>query len=392
MSSDLPTTALAVYQPPEEYRGDITWDPGAASYLEKLAARFALSEMLPKAFRGRPADCAIVLEMAHRLRVTPFMMFQSVSIVHGTPSLSAQFLIAMANAAKRPIKFRDLRRTPDVLSFKRRDKDGARDVFLENWSVTAFFADSPEDKVTVDMQQAMTAGWAHNAKYSEIPAQMLGYRAATFLVRRYLPHLAMGLATIDEVADEQAVVVEAEVVPGAPTPPRGMDAVRAAVAHVPPELAAAQDAVREAGIPEAKPADEPAEDPAAAKAKAELADLRAKVRAIHDLPPEDPRRVRMIAYGTANQVRRWGGLGAEGCREALLAAEQFPTPEPEPAPAAKVTLSQEAVIAIRTLEREIHNETSWPERDLTGWSPEQAAQYIGEMNHKLDELFPQGGE
>jgi hypothetical protein len=231
---------------------------------------------------------------------------------------------------------------------------------------------------------------------------MLGYRAATFLVRRYLPHLAMGLATIDEVADEQATGVEAEVVPGVPTAPRGMDAVRAAV-H--PALVEAQDAATQAGVPEAKPAPEPepAEDPAAAKAKAELADLRAKVKAVYDLPADDPRRVRLIAYGNANQVRRWGALGLEGCREALVAADRFPVdPTPElteslrqddGAPAAKVTLSQEAVIAIRTLEQEIRSApAAWPERDLAGWSPEQAAGYMAELNAELDRLFPQGGE
>lgn len=406
MSSDQPTTALAVYQPPEEYRGDITWDPAAASYLEKLAGRWAASgDVLPRAFRGKPADCAIVLEMAHRLRVAPFMMFQSVFILHGNPSLSAQFLIAMANAAKRPIKFRDVRGTPPTLPFRRVNKDGAKDVVLQNWEVTAFFADSPEDKVTVDMQQAMTAGWAHNAKYSEIPAQMLGYRAATFLVRRYLPHLAMGLATIDEVADEQAVVVEAEAVPGAPTPPRGMDAVRAAVAQQATDKLV-QDVVGTDHVPSAGELDahlardkaEPVEDPAAAKAKAELADLRTKVKAIYDLPADDIRRKRLLAYGNENQIRRWGGLGADGCREALVAAEQFPM-DPvvverfvDP-PAAKVELSREAIIAIRTLEQEIRSAPAdWPERDLTGMRPEEGAQYMAEMNSELDRLFPQGGE
>lgn len=410
------STALAVYQPPDEYRGDITWDPAAASYLEALAARFAVSgEMLPKAFRGKPADCAIVLEMAHRLRVAPFMMFQSVFILHGNPSLSAQFLIAMANAAKRPIKFRDVRGTPPTLPFRRVNKDGAKDVVLQNWEVTAFFADSPEDKVTVDMQQAMTAGWAHNAKYSEIPAQMLGYRAATFLVRRYLPHLAMGLATIDEVADEQAVVVEAEVVPGAPTPPRGMDAVRAAVAGT-VVSAAAEEAAQEAKYalavgggsaaaePEKKAPENQAggltDDEAEAAAKHKAAHKAAREQLAGILAVDGVGKHRVRAWAWANKITSTGRLGLAQTREALAAAEtplwdEKPIGDPQSAAerTKAPTLSQEAVIAIRTLEQEIRSAPAdWPERDLTGWSPEEGAQYMAEMNHKLDELFPQGGE
>lgn len=321
-------TVAAVYEPPAEYRGDITWDPGAAEFLEKLAYRYSLSIFTPEQFRNRPADCALALEMAYRLRVAPPMMFQNLSVINDKPFLSAQFLIALAATAKRPIAFRVERLSDEDFKFTRssRKNPTGEDVRLEDIAVTAYFEQDEKKSVRVTMRHAAKVGWANNVKYSEIPEQMLCYRAATFLVRRYLPHLSMGLATIEEVADE---VVPAVPTPDAavPTPPRGLAAVRDSVLHDDGTATVTNASGRELKAGEPVAAEPPATDTTEPKVSPELAAARAELKAVLDLPPEDVRRRRLVAYGNANQIRRWGGMSLDNTLAAVEASKRFPLPE-----------------------------------------------------------------
>ncbi|MEL6613538.1 MAG: hypothetical protein AAFQ53_15685, partial [Bacteroidota bacterium] len=145
-------------------------------------------------------------------------------VVHGTPSMSAKFLIALANRSGRfrgGLQFDD---SPEAVTCFAIDRETGERL-----------------EATVTMQQANEAGWAgSNANYQKLGTQMLAYRAATFFVRRYCPEVTLGFATVEE----------AEQIPAQDEAPSGVLAeLQARVDAVEPD---AEPAPAETYVPEAK--------------------------------------------------------------------------------------------------------------------------------------------
>lgn len=228
MTAATPTTALAAYIPNNEDRGDLLWDPAAYAHAIGVATAISKSGLLPEHFKDKPASVLIALAMARRLREDPFVVLQSVHVIHGKPGFSAQYVIARANLSgvfRGPIRFEETGAGPTL-------------------AVTAWaeLADSGERvEFEVSLQMAKDEGWTKNSKYQSMPKLMLRYRAATFLVRLYAPQVMLGMQTAEELRD----VIDADDVDRRPvrilhdestqagvapsTPPRGMAAVAAAL-------------------------------------------------------------------------------------------------------------------------------------------------------------------
>ena len=161
-------------------QGQEAWD---------FASTLSRSSLVPEAYRNRPENVFLAIDMAQRLRVGVMEVMQSLFVVHGTPGFSAKYVIAMANQRgpfKGPIHFAYDRSNP------------------QNLRVTAYATvKETDDRVeyTVDMAMAQAEGWTKNPKYKSIPDLMLSYRAATFLVRLYCPEVLLGFQTVEEIED-----------------------------------------------------------------------------------------------------------------------------------------------------------------------------------------------
>ena len=159
--------------------------------LWKAAEGLSRSSLMPKAFRGEPANCFLALEIATRLGLGAFEVAQNLYVVHGEPGWKATYLIGLANA-RGPFK--------GSLQFDMKGKGET----LEATCWATHRETGEKVSVSVSMAQAKKAGWTTNPKYGEIPDQMLCYRAATFLVRRYCPEVTLGMQTTDELDDVAA--------------------------------------------------------------------------------------------------------------------------------------------------------------------------------------------
>lgn len=158
------------------------------------AQYLAQSSLLPKHFASQPANVLIALEYAKQLStatraLSPISVMQNLYVVHGNCGLSSKFMIALANSSGKldhPIRYR---KEPG-----------------ENFSVTAYSkVDGEEISYTVDMKMATAEGWTKNPKYNSMPELMLSYRAASFLIRTYIPEVVMGLQTDDDVRDMEPI-------------------------------------------------------------------------------------------------------------------------------------------------------------------------------------------
>ena len=169
---------------------------------QRIAKALASSTLIPPQFQGQQgfANCLVALEIANRMRISPFLAMQHLHVIHGRPSWSSSFIIAMVNGCGRfsPLRF-EISGEGDSLACYARATDLASEQELKGPTIT--------------MLMAKKEGWSTKAgsKWATMPDLMISYRAAAFWGRLYASDLLLGLQTQEEVIDIQQVTVKAEV-------------------------------------------------------------------------------------------------------------------------------------------------------------------------------------
>ena len=168
---------------------------------QRIAKALASSTLIPPAFQGQQgfANCLVALEIANRMRISPFLAMQHLHVIHGRPSWSSSFIIAMVNGCGRfsPLRF-EITGEGDSLACYARATDLASEQELKGPTITILMAKKE--------------GWSSKAgsKWATMPELMIRYRAAAFWGRLYASDLLLGLQTQEEVIDIQQVTVKAE--------------------------------------------------------------------------------------------------------------------------------------------------------------------------------------
>jgi len=171
---------------------------------QRIAKALASSTLIPPQFQGQTgfANCLVALEIANRMRMSPFQVMQNLHIIHGRPSWSSQFIIAMINGCG---KFSPLRY----------EISGKGDDLACYCVATELSTDKDLKGPTVTLAMAKKEGWATktNSKWQTMPELMIRYRAAAFWGRLFVPELLVGIQAEEEVIDIQPVTVSAEKAP-----------------------------------------------------------------------------------------------------------------------------------------------------------------------------------
>lgn len=176
-----------------------------------LARTLATSSFLPEHLKkGGPevasANVFAILAVAHEANVNPIMLMQHVHVVSGKVGYSAQYLIGRANMSGKFL---------NGIEFTV-EGDPAKPDTLAVTASAVRRDGTVLPGVCVTMKQAKTAGWAKNAKYDEIPVQMLSYRAAAFFIRLNCPEVVIGGGqTAEELQDAVAAGTLTDVTPTA---------------------------------------------------------------------------------------------------------------------------------------------------------------------------------
>lgn len=192
-----PTTALATTQP----GGSVFSGIQAFEDAQRIAKALASSTLIPPQFQGQQgfANCLVALEIANRMNISPFLAMQHLHVIHGRPSWSSSFIIAMVNGCGRfsPLRF---------------ELSGSGDA-LACYAVATDLASQQELKgPTITMAMAKREGWAtkSGSKWATMPDLMIRYRAAAFWGRLFASDLLLGIQSQEEVVDvEQVTVTEA---------------------------------------------------------------------------------------------------------------------------------------------------------------------------------------
>jgi hypothetical protein len=165
---------------------------------QRIAKALASSTLIPPQFQGQNgfANCLVALEIAGRMNISPFLCMQHLHIIHGRPSWSSAFIIAMVNGCGRftPLRF---------------EVSGEGDG-LACYAVATDIKTQQELKgPTITMLMAKKEGWStkSGSKWLTLPDLMIRYRAAAFWGRLFAGDLLVGLQTQEEVIDVESVKV-----------------------------------------------------------------------------------------------------------------------------------------------------------------------------------------
>lgn len=189
-----PSTALTVSQAADGVFTGIQQFENA----QRIAKALASSALVPKEYQGQQglANTLVAMEIAGRMNLSPLQVMQNLHVIHGRPSWSSQFIIAMINGCGRftPLDY---------------NVSGEGDA-LSCFAYATEIATGKELRgPVVTMAMAKREGWAtkSGSKWQTMPDLMIRYRAAAFWGRLYVPEFLVGMKTQEEVVDIEEVQV-----------------------------------------------------------------------------------------------------------------------------------------------------------------------------------------
>lgn len=220
----------------------------------RLANVIASSELVPKGYRGRPADVLVAIQYGMEVGLPPMAALHSVFVTNGRPSLWGDGFLAVIMASAR---YKDHAEYYIV--------DGQEKEFLiaadlakdDTMAVTTFWrTDSARPRTaTFSIAKAKKAGlWSKKGPWQEYPDRMLKMRARGFAGHDAFPDVLRGIRTAEEARDTQDEDTAIDVVPVqvAPVQPRRASE---ALAEPSPTAVPPADQPAPAGTPASVPAD-----------------------------------------------------------------------------------------------------------------------------------------
>ena len=190
------SSALAVAAPAASTLG-IWANPDAFDQGQRMAAALAGSSILPDCYRADKAggkqalsNCLMLLSLAQRLQMDPFLVGQNMVPINGRPAFSSAFVIALINQSGRftPLRFHHT---------------GAGDDRACYASAQDLRSGTELTGMPVTVKMAKDYGWwtRSGSQWPKNTDQLLAYRAAGWFGRLHCPEVLLGVATREEIVD-----------------------------------------------------------------------------------------------------------------------------------------------------------------------------------------------
>lgn len=166
--------------------------PTTVRELMDLSDFMAKSELVPKDYRGKPANIMVALQMGMAVGLAPMQSLQSIAVINGKPSLWGDGALAIVKAH------------PDCID--------VIEVIEETKSTCTVLRKGKEPVTrTFTLEEAKKANLFKKdyTPWHTFPKRMIQMRARAFAIRDAFPDALMGLKIAEEVqdyADEPEVV------------------------------------------------------------------------------------------------------------------------------------------------------------------------------------------
>ncbi len=181
MSSALATQQSAALRPASQF--DLS--PQTFDQALTFSKYLADSDLVPKDFKGKPANCLIAMQWGAELGLKPLQAIQNIAIINGRPALWGDAVIALVRGSPACEYITESDDgTTAVCRVKRKGED--------------------EQVRTFSIQDATTAGLAGKNTWAQYPKRMRQMRARAFALRDVFPDVLRGMPVAEELQDMAA--------------------------------------------------------------------------------------------------------------------------------------------------------------------------------------------
>lgn len=161
----------------------------------QTADLLAHSQLIPKAFQGRPADIVVAMMWSHSLDIPIVQGLQYICVINGRPSMYGDGLLAVVMSSGQCTDFKE-------------EFVGEGDHLMAKCTVRRRGLESPIIG-TFSMEDARVAGLLGKpGPWKQYPKRMLKMRARAFALRDAFPDILSGMSSAEEMADVEGVAVE----------------------------------------------------------------------------------------------------------------------------------------------------------------------------------------
>ena len=141
------------------------------------------SDLVPKDFKGKPANCLVAMQWGMELGLKPLQAMQNIAVINGRPSLWGDAVIALVRASS----------TCEYVLETQTDQLATCKVKRRG---------EPEQERTFSMADAHAAGLkGKQGPWTQYPKRMMQMRARAFALRDVFPDVLKGLPVAEELMD-----------------------------------------------------------------------------------------------------------------------------------------------------------------------------------------------
>ena len=167
----------------------------------RLAQFIAQSELVPKGYRGRPADVLVAIQYGMEVGLPPMAALHSIYVTNGRPSLWGDGFLAVIMASPR---YKDHDEYYMVANERREFLTAADLQKDDTMAVTTFWRTDTTRATTAtfSIAKAKKAGlWSKEGPWQNYPDRMLKMRARGFAGHDAFPDVLRGIREAEEVID-----------------------------------------------------------------------------------------------------------------------------------------------------------------------------------------------
>lgn len=154
----------------------------------RFSDMLAKSQMVPKAYQGKPEDVLVAIQWGRELGLAPLQALQNIACINGKPSVygDAAMALVQASAVCEDIEeYFENEGSPNPVAVCVAKRKGRTPV-----------------TVKFSVEDAKRAGlWAKQGPWSAYPKRMMQMRARGFALRDAFPDVLKGLITVEEAQD-----------------------------------------------------------------------------------------------------------------------------------------------------------------------------------------------
>lgn len=164
-----------------------SFEPTTLQEAIEFSKMIADSELLPKDFRGKPANILVALQIGKELNIPPLQALQGIYVVNGRGVVWGDLMWA-------------------IITSHREFEDSIEEVTDTQAKVTLKRRGRSPVTVTFTQADAVKAGlWTKQGPWTQYPKRQMLWRARTFAARDLFPDALKGLTSAEEASDYQVI-------------------------------------------------------------------------------------------------------------------------------------------------------------------------------------------